>query len=109
MHEFPEFIKSLPELDIPFDGVSGHLLQGESQQVAFVSFEKDTNVPEHSHRAQWEHVIEGKMVLRMNGEARTYWQGESFFIPEGVKHGAHVMAGYRAIICFDQADRYQPR
>jgi quercetin dioxygenase-like cupin family protein len=43
----------------------------------------------------------------MNGEARTYWQGESFFIPEGVKHGAHVMAGYRAIIFFDQADRYQ--
>ena len=109
MREFPNFLKKLPELDIPFDGVSGHLLQGESQQVAFVSFSTDTHVPEHSHRGQWELVIAGKMELQMKGESRTYQQGESFFIPDGVEHGANVTAGYRAVIFFDQADKYQAK
>ena len=45
-------------------------------------------MPEHSHRAQWELVIAGKSELKMKGEARTYQQGDSFFIPEGVEHGA---------------------
>jgi quercetin dioxygenase-like cupin family protein len=109
MQTFPDFIEKLPELDIPFDGVSGRLLQGESQQVAFVDFEKDVQVPAHSHRAQWELVIAGQLQLTMKGEARTYRQGESFFIPEGVEHGADVKAGYRAVIFFDQADRYRAK
>jgi quercetin dioxygenase-like cupin family protein len=109
MHDFPDFITRLPELDIPFDGSSGHLLQAESQQVAFVRFEKDVQVPEHSHRAQWELVIAGEVKLRMQGEERSYRPGESFYIPEGVVHGADVRAGYRAIVFFDQADRYRAK
>ena len=109
MQDFPDFIKNLPELDIAFDGVSGHLLQGENQQVAFVRFDKSISVPEHSHRAQWELVMAGEMHLRIEGKRKTYRQGESFFIPEGVEHGADVTAGYRAVIFFDQADRYQAK
>lgn len=109
MKDFPEFITNLPELDMPFAGVSGHLLQGESQQVAFVRFDKDTEVPMHSHRAQWELVIAGEMRLTMEGQERAYRQGESFYIPEGVEHAGQVKAGYRAVIFFDQKDRYQPK
>jgi quercetin dioxygenase-like cupin family protein len=109
MHDFPEFITKLPELDLPFDGASGHLLQGDNQQVAFARFDKDVEVPMHSHRAQWELVIAGEVKLTMKGEERTYREGESFYIPEGVEHAGHVRAGYRAIIIFDQADRYKAK
>ena len=107
MHEFPDFITTLPVLDIPFEGMSGHLLQGESQQVAFVRADTDTTVPEHSHRAQWELVIAGEARLTMGGETRTHRQGDSFHIPEGVEHSARVLAGYRAVVFFDQIDRYR--
>ena len=109
MDRFPDFVTQLPELELPFEGVSGHLLQGENQQVAFVEFHADTEVPEHSHRAQWEFAVSGEVSLRMEGQERTIRAGESFFIPEGVEHGATVKAGYRAVIIFDQADRYQAK
>lgn len=106
MQDFPEFIRALPELDLPFEGVTGYLLQGEAQQVAFVHFEGDTSVPKHSHRAQWEMVISGEVCLEMEGEKRVLSSGDSFYVPAGVEHGAEVRAGYRAVIFFDQADRY---
>ena len=109
MHDFPDFIKNLPELDLPFDGASGHLLQGQSQQVAFARFDKDVEVPMHSHRAQWEIVVAGEVKLTVKGEEKTYREGEFFYIPEGVEHAGHVRAGYRAIIIFDQADRYKEK
>ena len=43
MNDFADFIANLPELDIPFEGASGYLLQGENQQVAFVRFDKKAN------------------------------------------------------------------
>ena len=67
MSDFPECITRLPELDIPFDGVSGHLLQGKDQQVALVRFEDETVVPEHSHAAQWELVVAGELRLTVDG------------------------------------------
>ncbi len=109
MNAFPEFITRLPELEVPFAAASGHLLQGETTQVAFVHFHADTAVPEHSHRAQWELVIDGQVTLRREGTQTKYRQGESFYIPEGVEHGAQVSAGYRAVIFFDQADRYRAK
>ncbi len=107
--DFPQFIRGLPAIDVPFDGVSGFLLQGDSQQVAFLEFDHDTEVPEHSHNAQWELVINGEVELRMGGRTITCRTGQSFFVPAGEKHGATVRAGYRSIIFFDQADRYQTR
>ena len=109
MHDFPEFIRRLPELDLPFDGASGHLLQGGVQQVAFVRIERDVHVPAHSHAAQWELAVAGEAVLTMGGATRTYRAGESFYIPAGVEHSAEVRAGYRAILFFDEADRYRAK
>jgi quercetin dioxygenase-like cupin family protein len=109
MTEFPQFIRELPAVEVPFPGVSGHLLQGRTQQVAFLRFEDDVEVPEHSHNAQWELVIAGEVRLRMGAETKTYRAGDSFYIPAGEAHGASVRAGYRSIVFFDQADRYRAR
>jgi quercetin dioxygenase-like cupin family protein len=109
MNEFPEFIAALPEVEMPFEGLTARLLQGEGQQVVFLYADRDTDVPEHSHRAQWELVLDGEAVLTMGGKERSYRRGESFYIPEGVPHSATVRAGYRAIMFFDQADRYRAK
>ena len=109
MAVFPEFITNLPEMDVPFEGASGHLLQGETQQVVFIRFEVDADVPEHSHRSQWELVVAGEVELTMLGETRTYKEGERFFVPEGALHSARAKAGYRAVVFFDQVDRYLPK
>ena len=63
----------------------------------------------HSHRAQWELVIAGEVRLTKEGQERTYREGESFYIPEGVEHAGKVKAGYRAVIFFDQIDRYKAK
>jgi quercetin dioxygenase-like cupin family protein len=77
--------------------------------VALLHFERDTVVPRHSHRAQWELVITGEVELEMEGEKLVQRAGDSFFIPAGVEHGASVKAGYRAVVFFDQADRYHAK
>jgi quercetin dioxygenase-like cupin family protein len=107
--EFPEFIRNLPGVDVPFPGVSGHLLQGDNQQVAFLQFAHDVDVPEHHHNAQWELVVDGMVELKKGGETVIYRAGDSFYIPAGTPHGARVHAGYKAIVFFDQADRYQTK
>ena len=106
MEDFPPFITALPDIDVPFEGVTGHLMQGESQQVAFLRFPDDTIVPEHTHRAQWELVLAGEVILNAWGREQTFTAGDTFYLEEGEPHSAVVKAGYRAVVFFDQTDRY---
>ena len=50
---FPDIISSLPEADIPLDGIKAYLSQGSNHQIIFMQFEKDVILPEHSHQSQW--------------------------------------------------------
>jgi quercetin dioxygenase-like cupin family protein len=107
--KFPPPIKNLPEAYIPLDGVTAFLSQSDDHQIVFIYFEKDTDVPEHSHASQWEIVIEGKVDLLMNGKYQIYKKGEHFFIPGGIKHSAKVYAGYHAVIFFAEKNRYKKK
>jgi quercetin dioxygenase-like cupin family protein len=109
MRDFPDLVTRLPELAIDLPGVSGHLLQAEHHQVAFIRFDQDIVVPEHAHATQWEIVLSGEVELTVGGCTRSYRAGESFCIPAGEPHGAHVKAGYRAVILFEEASRYRAR
>ena len=59
--DFPDFIKALPEIEIPYPGCRGYLIQGTDQQVVFVGFERTTAAPStptpssgsSSSRARW--------------------------------------------------------
>jgi quercetin dioxygenase-like cupin family protein len=106
---FPDFLTRFPEAAVPFDGVKAWMVQGETNQVVFVEFREEVDVPEHSHTEQWELVLAGSVVLRMEGREREYQPGDSFFIPGGVSHSARVAAGYRGIIVFNEPDRYLPK
>lgn len=105
--EFPDFVRSCAELDLPFAGAKGWVIQNDRQQVAFIEFADDVEVPEHSHEEQWEFVLDGHVELRVNGETTEHQVGSNFFIPAGVPHAATVQAGYKAIIFFNAPDRYQ--
>ena len=60
---FPEFIRSLPQIDLPLPGVTGWLVQGRDKQVVFVEFLEMVEVPDHAHEDQWELPVSGEVEL----------------------------------------------
>ena len=104
---FPEPVRKLPQADIPFDGITAYLSQAKDHQVLFMEFDKDVEVAEHSHEAQWSVVLAGKIDLTIDGVKKTYTKGDTVFIPKGAKHSAKVYAGYADVCFFDQKDRYE--
>ncbi len=107
--EFPEFVRGLPEADIPVEGLRGWLLQGKSGQVLFLSAEAEVILPEHSHGDQWGFVVEGRIDLNIGGRERTLVRGDSYFIPDGTPHGGRIYTGFRAVDYFADSDRYRSR
>ena len=69
---FPEPIQNLPEADIPLDGVTAYLSQSDTHQIIFMQFERDVDLPEHTHAAQIGFVLEGKIRLVIDGKENTY-------------------------------------
>jgi len=105
--DYPEIIKNLPSIKIDLNGVEAHLLQGISSQLVFFEFSEDTQIPMHSHGAQWGIVVDGRIDLTIGGEEKTYLKGDSYAIPSGVSHGGRIYAGFKAIDYFEDADRYK--
>ena len=105
----PELITRLPQVRLPVDGATAHLLQGANQQLLFMEFAADLDIPPHSHAAQWGVVLAGEIELTIDGSTCCYRQGDSYFIGARVVHSARIRAGYRDISLFDQPDRYQAR
>jgi len=106
---FPEFIMTLPEVELPFAGARGWLLQGSAQQTVFIEFNETVDVPEHTHAEQWEFALAGRVVLHRQGSSKEYKAGENFFLPAGLPHSARVYAGYKAMIVFNAPDRYKSK
>ena len=106
---FPEIITNLPEADIPIEGLHSYLFQGESQQIIFMIFENDVEVPEHSHEAQWGVVLDGQIELFINGNKETFTKGSTYFIPGSTLHSAKIKAGYKDLTLFNQNDRYKAK
>jgi hypothetical protein len=109
IEEFPGFVTRFTEAALPFRNAKGWFLQGNGAQVAFIEFSDAADVPEHSHQEQWELVLSGRVCLRMEGEEKEFKAGDNFFIPAGVLHSAEVSAGYKAIIFFNEPDRYRAK
>jgi quercetin dioxygenase-like cupin family protein len=106
---FPEIVTKLPEAEIPFEGIRSHLFQGQNQQFVFMSFEKDAEVPEHSHEAQWGVVLDGEIELTIEGKKHIFRRGDTYFIPRGIPHSARIKRGYKDLTLFDQRDRYKAK
>ncbi len=86
---FPEPIRNLPQADIPIKGLKAFLSQSDSHQILFMQFDKDVELPEHSHAAQVGIVLEGKIDLVIEGKRQTYFKGDRYHIAAGEKHSAN--------------------
>ncbi|SDP77781.1 cupin domain-containing protein [Desulforhopalus singaporensis] len=106
---FPEPIQNLPEADIPVEGITAYLSQSETHQIVFMQFDKDVDLPEHSHAAQIGIVLEGKIDLIIDGEKGSYYKGDRYYIPEGIKHSGKIYAGYADMTFFNEPDRYSKK
>ena len=106
---FPDMITNLPEADIPIEGLRSYLFQGEEQQLVFMSFENDVEVPEHCHEAQWGVVLDGETELTVDGQKNTFTKGDTYYIAKGVKHSARIKRGYKDLALFSQKDRYNAK
>ena len=105
---YPDFIKELPSMDVPFpeNVVQTSAVRSDHGLGAFLTFLRDMELPPHSHGPQWGTVVEGEIELTIGGVTRTYTAGDSYDIPAGVVHGGQIKAGTRAIDVFAEADRY---
>jgi quercetin dioxygenase-like cupin family protein len=103
---FPDPIRNLPEADIPLDGIRAYLSQSTDHQLIFMQFEKDVELPEHSHAAQVGFVLSGVIELTVDGVKKEYGKGDIYHIPADVKHSGKIHAGYADITFFDESGRY---
>lgn len=106
---YPKMIRDLPEIDVPFEGVRGWLLQGGDKQVVLFDIQPVGKVPPHSHCGQWGVVFEGKMSLTIGGKTQIYRKGDWYYIPEGVEHSATFLTRVQVMDIFDAPDRYAPK
>ena len=104
---FPEPIGNLPKADIPMEGLKAYLSQAENHQIVFMEFDKDVDLPEHSHASQFGIVLEGKIDLKIGGNEHTFLKGDRYFIPCGVLHSGKIYAGYTDVSFFDEPGRYK--
>ena len=105
-NSFPKIISNLPKANIPIEGLSAFLFQGEEQQILFMEFAEDIAVPEHSHEAQWGTVLAGEIELLIEWGKSILHSGDTYFIPANAKHAVIIKAGYKDITLFNQKDRY---
>ena len=106
---FPDPIRNLPEADIPIDGIKAYLSQAAEHQLIFMQFDKDADLPEHSHAAQVGFVLSGTIELNIDGTKNEYSKGDIYFIPENVRHSGKIHAGYADITFFNEPDRYKKK
>ncbi|MBN2539086.1 MAG: cupin domain-containing protein [Deltaproteobacteria bacterium] len=106
---FPDPIKNLPEADIPLEGITAYLSQSDTHQIIFMEFEKDVDLPKHSHAAQIGIVLEGRIDLMIGANRKTFTKGDRYYIPEGVSHSGKIYAGYADITFFNDPDRYSAK
>jgi quercetin dioxygenase-like cupin family protein len=105
-HIFPDTIRELPLANVPLDGVTAYLSQSDTHQIVFMEFEKDVDLPEHSHAAQMGIVVHGRIELTIDGEKKCFSRGDLYHIPAGVKHSGRISAGYADVTFFDEPERY---
>ncbi|MCC1491227.1 cupin domain-containing protein [Cognatishimia sp. F0-27] len=109
--DFPDFIQTMPALDVPFDDtvVKTNAIRSDAGLVVFFTFFQDVSLPPHAHGPQWGTVVEGEIALTIDGTRTVYGPGQSYDIPGGVEHAVAVKAGTKAIDVFAEADRYPLR
>ncbi len=95
--DFPSFVRTLPEADLGYPGLRGHVLQGERGSVLYWEAITEVALPEHCHADCWGVVVDGRMELMVDGYTRVYTRGDLYVVPPQVRHRARVFPGFRGV------------
>lgn len=83
---FPQLIRELPPFVGPFEA---YQLTAESCRVLFASYPAGTEIPAHHHQTENVGVIiQGKLLLTMDGAVQRFGVGEWYHIPAKKEHAA---------------------
>ena len=93
----PDIITKIPNRDYGIEDLEVHVDHTSTGTVYFVSATKEVPFPEHSHAAQWTIVVSDECRFTANGKTTVYRQGETYFIPAGLKHQLTLCAGYSEV------------
>ena len=81
-------VDDLPAAEM-MDGVLRRAVYLDNLMLTFFEFEPGRVIPEHAHpHEQISYVLEGEMVLTLDGQTRTLRAGEGATVPPNVPHGA---------------------
>ena len=107
--QLPDFIMSLPALDLPIpeDVVETHAMRSDNRLTAFFIFHQDFELPPHSHKGQWGTILAGEAEFTIGGVVSTFRPGDSYDLPSGVEHSGRFKAGTIAFDVWEEPDRYQ--
>ena len=102
----PPEVLNLPKVEMPVAGVTGYCLRDEEKQVVFFLFDEGVSFPDHSHCEQRGIVISGEMLIEVEGTTDYYQGGDTYVVPEGVRHRASFSKPTLLIDMSDAPDRY---
>jgi mannose-6-phosphate isomerase-like protein (cupin superfamily) len=102
----PPEILALPKVEVPVDGVTGFGLSDDEKQVVFFVFEEGVSFPDHSHCEQRGVIISGEMVMEVDGTPTLFQPGETYEVPEGVRHRTTFSQRTVLVDMSDAPDRY---
>jgi quercetin dioxygenase-like cupin family protein len=108
-NEYPDFIRNLPEADLPLPQAKGFLLGAPQAQAVFFEMPAGTQVPLHSHGDQWGTLISGRLSFTIGGQSHDFTSGDSYFVPSGVEHGGKAEEDCLVLEVFADADRWKPK
>lgn len=70
-------------------GIVARTFWGEKMLTSIVDLEPNADLPAHSHpHEQHGTVLEGKITMTIDGDARTLTAGDVYVIPGGIVHSA---------------------
>lgn len=93
-------VDDLPATEM-LEGVFRRTVYLDNVMLVFFDIEPGRTVPEHTHpHEQISYVLEGEMVLTLDGEVRTLRAGEGATILPHVPHGATFPGPARLVDIF---------
>ena len=106
---YPDFIKNLPQADLPLPGAVGHLLSGPRAQVVFFEMPAGMRIPPHSHDANGAWWWRESWSSTSGGTTGVRQPGDSYFVPAQVEHSAVILEDALILEVFADPKRYQEK
>ncbi|MCM0755030.1 cupin domain-containing protein [Desulfovibrio aminophilus] len=107
--ELPPLLTGLPMIDLPMEGIEGHLLQSDNVQGVFFRAKAGVFFPEHRHEVQWGVILEGEFEITIDGMTTRYGKGDTYFIPEGVLHSGRYRTDALSFDVFGGRDKFRKK